>query len=179
MIIVGIDPGLGKTGVAALHIGGGNAHSFFDVAAFSSKAGGKLEERVHLLSSEVMGYLADACLVSADGYQAAGAVAIEENYVAMGKSTQSALKQRELIGTIAASCYANGVTVVRVSPGEAKKIMAGKGNANKDAMVESAEHMADLSRFNKAEREAIADAMGIALAAAKRMAEEAELAVAV
>ena len=99
---------------------------------------------------------------------------IENNYA--GENPQHGLRQRELIAVLKRDGWVHWRSVVGVSPGEVKRALTGKGNAVKADMVEMAEMLypdvmihwpSDGKKTSRAQkqREAIADAIGVALAA--------------
>jgi crossover junction endodeoxyribonuclease RuvC len=94
-------------------------------------------------------------------------VAIEDNHFTSGKSAQSALKQREVIGALAYRAACCGIPVVRVAPTAAKKALTGSGKASKQDMVDKANEMLWMMDLSQKAQEAIADALGVCLAAVK------------
>jgi crossover junction endodeoxyribonuclease RuvC len=155
MIIIGIDPGLTMTGVAVYDT---RTQSFIDVYAVGGPTGMKVEGKCEYIRGHVLAYV--------DQYVHKGAIfAIEENHATHGHSMQSAFKQRELIGVMAERALGLGMEVVRVAPTSAKKALTGSGKADKRDMSMAAMELLDISDLTKKSREAVADAMGIALAA--------------
>lgn len=160
-LTVGIDPGLTRTGVAYL-----SERGFSEVHTYSSESGHptgyRVNSMVHCIFSTIMEAAKDHDEV---------VVAIEDNHFTSGKSAQSALKQRELIGALAAEAAKREYEVVRVAPTEAKKAMVGNGRADKRDMANAAMAYMDISDMSKTDREAVADAMGVCLAAAAKIKE--------
>jgi crossover junction endodeoxyribonuclease RuvC len=149
MTICGIDPGLTMTGVALYDT---KTCKFLDIYAIGGPKGMDLWGKCRTISDGVYGYVQ---MYKPD------LLAIESNYVA---NAGSALKQAKLIGFIAARWQGK---IVEVAPTSGKKALTGSGKAGKGDMVDAAmEHMM-IADLNKQCREAVADAMGVCLAAAE------------
>ena len=98
--------------------------------------------------------------------------ALETNHVTGGRSAQSALKQRELIGVLAANAWHYGSDIIRIAPLSAKKALTGSGKASKERMVEAmSKYHGAPEGLSKAKREAVADALGIVLAGVAKWEE--------
>ena len=106
---------------------------------------------------------------------------LENNHVTKGRSYQTALNQRELIGCIGSQVFTAGVDVVRIAPTSAKLALTGSGKADKKEPVTLAdgsvvrpmyEYMYEYpgapERLTVAKREAVADALGVAIAGVEK-----------
>lgn len=159
MIIIGIDPGLTLTGAAAYDATKG---TFLDVYTAKGLSGTSLEARMQCITEHVIAYM--------DQYVHNSTVfAIENNHVTAGRSAQTALKQRELIGVMAARAHGLGMEVVRIAPATGKKALTGAGNSSKEEMVRHAVTYVNIDDLNQDAKKAVADAMGVCLAAAGRL----------
>jgi len=156
---VGVDPGLTKTGLVVL-----NEHGLAHSATFTAPADDDLGKRLSSITRSLIFKAWALCLPAGNRTL----FSIEANYVASGRSAQSALKQRELIGCLRMAAEDNHFghpLFYEVAPASGKKALAGSGKADKDQMVEAmlAYPGSPLGR-TKASREAVADALGAALA---------------
>lgn len=153
--VVGLDPSFTATGIVIL---GGDG--VVDQSCIKTDASLCVEHRISNVMDCIWGVLhraqveSSSCLVS-----------IEMNHMTGGRSAQTALMQRELIGHLATSLWKWGPDVERVSPKEAKKALTGNGAASKDEMVDCAKRCKGFKMVNtKYVDQACADALGAALA---------------
>lgn len=153
MIVIGVDPGLTCTGCAVL-----SGEKVLEVRAFKGMSGPSLEERCWSIAHGLLEW-------TKVYWQSGTVLAIENNHVTGGRSVQTAMRQRELIGVIAAMASAQGLEVRRVAPATAKKSLTGSGKAGKEDMVEAANKILWLGDLTVESQRAVADAIGIALAA--------------
>ena len=159
--LVGVDPGYGCTGLVVLGPGGTGIDLIIG-RAYTSDSKLCREERTHRLMLDV---ITKAYSVTLPCKDRPVLLAIEDNHFTGGKSAQNALLQRELIGHMAASAWQYGFEVARVAPTTAKKALTGSGKADKLAMVAAATVVPGCpSGLARARIEAVADALGIALA---------------
>jgi len=157
---VGVDPGFGCTGVVVISKSGIEG---WDALVSDSKL--PLEQRMALVMNAVSMRRWD---VGRDKDQ--GEVfALETNHVTGGRSAQSALKQRELIGVLATNAWHQGADIVRIAPTSAKKALTGSGKAPKEDMVEAMyEYEGAPLGLSRAKREAVADALVVAIAGVEK-----------
>ena len=160
MIVLGVDPSLTMTAVAAYDT---EAQTFLDVTAFPA-TGETMAERLYFLAYSLDDFSHQVGVV---GNRAV--FGIEESHVNPKQGIQSALKQRETIGALSALAGERGWKEVRVAPTQVKKAMTGHGGASKAQMVAMAMKHLDISDYPMTKRKDIADAMGVCLAATHRI----------
>lgn len=162
--VVGVDPGYGCTGMAVLSVAG-----IIVGKGFKADRGDSLEERTHNIMMDVN------CKAFATTGVGKNKVlyAIEDNHFTGGRSAQTALQQRELIGALAADAWRMGFQVVRVAPMSGKKALSGSGKADKDAVVQAAREVDGFPLgLPKYAEEAVADAVAAALAGIAKAEKE-------
>lgn len=164
MIYIGVDPGFTCTGVCGMSPGGGQV---LGVAAFSAEKDGPVESRAIRLARHVFYYAYNLACGDA-------VFCIEENITAGHGNAATTMMQRELVGILCGMAVEHGWQVKRVYPVTAKKALTGSGKADKGAMVPAAveKYGVPSAGMPKAKREAIADAIGVALAGVAKGAEE-------
>jgi len=166
MIITGIDPGLTCTGIAVIETDIDLLRSTLiltkpkDVDDFATI--------INAMSMPI-GSTTNKRLNMSDPTDRI-VVAIEEPVLGKGSNARSLIKQAMLIGAIITS-YSPVIKTIFVHNKTAKKFFTGNGNATKDEMVEAA-----VKRYGEAfhqgpkyQREAVADAIAIALTAASSL----------
>jgi Holliday junction resolvasome RuvABC endonuclease subunit len=82
----------------------------------------------------------------------------------VGRNAHTAIDQAQLIGAIKMLAYSRDIPVFGISNTTAKKALTGSGRADKAEMVAAAQGIAGEIGGTKVQREAVADAIGIALA---------------
>lgn len=156
--LAGIDPSLTATGIVVMNrIGfGRHAITWLDVVRTDPSEGpGRLSK------------LRGAVVASLAGEP--GVCGVECNYAHDGRSIQTALQCREAVAVCIEAAASLGWRVVRVAPTEAKKALGLRGGrSDKPQMVDPAArlfpHTFRSLKF-KYQREAIADAIGVAMVA--------------
>lgn len=162
--VVGVDPGFGCTGLAVLSVGG-----LICGRGYKGDRGDSIEERTVNL---VMDVNCKAFATTGVGKNKV-LYAIEDNHFTGGRSAQTALKQRELIGALAADAWRMGFQVVRVAATSGKKALANSGKADKGEVVEAARLLDGFPLgLPKYAEEAVADAVAAALAGIERAKKE-------
>jgi len=154
-IVIGVDPSLNCTGVVIVDRFGVVAQT-----TISSDSSRTVEDRVHQIDICLTAHLINTKVEAWNSI-----MCVEMNHVTAGRSAQSALHQRELIGVICHGYGKIGTHVVRVAPTTAKKALTGSGKATKEMMVEQAllyPGFRDMGAIYK--NQATADALGVALA---------------
>ena len=159
--ILGIDPSFGATGAVLLSSKG----KYLDGIVCSSYSDWDRETRMFNIANDVMNLVGDR--------KGSVLVCLEDNHFTGGRSAQSALTQRELIGFLAGTVVqVLDCSVVRVAPTSAKKTMTGSGKSGKDAMVEvAARTIGGLTEAPKRSQEALADALAVALAGMEKISD--------
>ena len=166
---VGVDPGLTKTGLVVL-----NEHGILHTATYASYSGDVLGRRLAEMTDALIYKAWGICLP--DGNKTM--FAVEQAFI--GKSAQTAIKQIKLIGCLEAGANKNSLdrgAYYAVSPSELKLALAGYGQAKKSEETTDADgnvypSLVDAMQvypgaplgLTKASREAVADALGAALA---------------
>lgn len=154
--VVGVDPSLTATGVVVCDELGVRRQT-----CIKTDASLCLEHRMSHVLSMAIGLMCGM----PDWEANTSLCCIENNHVTSGRSAQSALIQRELIGVLATDLWKWGMRIVRVAPTSGKKALTGSGKATKDDMVEAACRYPGFKREKaKYVNEACADALGAALA---------------
>ena len=159
--VVGVDPGYTQTWLVV--IGPGVDFDVMLCRAYAAPPDMTVEARTHYLALDVLTKAYSFCGIGKNTVL----FCIEDNHVTPGRSSQTALRQRELIGHMATEAWRYGFDVARVAPTAAKKSLTGSGRASKEDMVKAAQLLDGFSSgLSKAATEACADAVGIALAGA-------------
>jgi crossover junction endodeoxyribonuclease RuvC len=156
---IGIDPGFTCTGVVGVERSAPFS-KITGVAAFSADKDGAVEVRAVRLARRVF-YYAYGLTGGADAI-----LCIEENISAGHGNAATAMMQRELVGILCGMAVEHGWRVKRVYPVTAKKALTDNGRADKDEMVAAARKQFGVpgAGMPKPKAEAIADAIGVALA---------------
>lgn len=182
MIVLGIDPGFTYTGVVGLTEDGGE---LVGAMAFPSEKGVSTEVRAVRLARDAF-YHAWGLQ---RGHGGVAAFCIEENVSAGHGNSATTMMQRELIGILCAMAVEHGWPVKRINNGTAKKVLTGNGHAHKPEMVAAArakfgvpswrymgagcgERRPDGQPAMDERAEAIADAIGVALAGVVKGADK-------
>lgn len=170
MIVFGIDPALGVTGLVKAK---------FTAGSLKGATGGVIkldpdleDSRLVELRQKITDYINPTGEPGTDLWDIhAFVVGVEENVLYPGfKSPRSALKQREAVAIAIEAALSVGALVERISPAEAKKALTGNGAAKKPQMIEAAMKVAPKIEWSGPLywREAVADALGIAMAACQK-----------
>jgi Holliday junction resolvasome RuvABC endonuclease subunit len=157
--VIGIDPGLAACGMAVVM-----GEKCLGAATWKhGPAEGTDEERG-------AAYVQD--LYRLGGFEEAPILACESQFTAPRGTGAEWMSQQQVTlirGMLSGAAAAWGWRVLSVTPAEAKRALTGRGNADKGAMCRMAQ-----SRFNlpTTPSEHIADALGVALAAQRKLLEE-------
>lgn len=149
----GIDPSLSATGVTLLD-GDKVKQSMCIKSKPKTKHGDDIpiEYRIEKIIHEMKWY-----------FSVSHVLCIEENILNKKFMNVSTLYQSQLIGAIIHHAMQRSCQVVRVKPKQAKKALTGIGNADKTAMITASQAFVKKTGV-KYKDEAIADAIGVALA---------------
>jgi len=153
---IGVDPSLNETGVVCLEKD--NAYQPKCIKIKPKTKHGDLipvESRVERIIEAMKWYLS-----------VGDVLCIEENVINPKFINKSALQQAQLIGAICHQAIKKEMEIVRVKPTQAKKALAGVGNADKIAMT-TASRAYFASTGIAYKDKARADALGAALAGRK------------
>jgi Holliday junction resolvasome RuvABC endonuclease subunit len=163
MIILGIDPGIRAPLGGVLFDVEQNAIIAQHYLTFARAPSGRLahlwlQHRLRGASEFVGGLL--------DRYTTTGRLVLAVEQQILGRNVQSLTDTSILVGRLTQLADVRGLDWVLVKPAQAKQALTTRGNASKDQMVAMAHaHGVVFDREAKPSREAIADALGIALAA--------------
>ena len=120
--IIGIDPGLQKTGWGIIEVQG-SSHKLIDHGLIKPNPKNEMAERLRFLSEEL-----EAVLTRFDPDRAA----IEETFVNQNPTTS--LKLGMARGAIILTLAKYGLSVAEYSPNKIKKSIVGQGHASKEQM---------------------------------------------
>jgi Holliday junction resolvasome RuvABC endonuclease subunit len=185
LFVVGVDPGLGTTGIVVLELSAVRRFSVLEAVGVTPPAAARREPaatRAILLGRRVEEALVLALgspsrWASIDGPRPLVICGVEEpveRHAAAGHSRLSLGAQWIVFGACWRACYALRPErrIVAVNPTRAKRSVTGYGSATKASMIRLAPAAVDglrerdlWLRSSRAVRESIADAVGIALAA--------------
>ena len=155
MIVIGVDPGLTLTGVVITGAQGSVPRTVLSSLGSQNST----TMRLALLARAVIEYCGSVIRTDVSAV-----MAIEQPCYSC--NAKSLILQSKLAGIIEAEAYWRGWCPVHVAPSQAKKALAGNGNATKEEMVACAKLALGDIGGSKAKQEAIADAYGVALAGA-------------
>ena len=167
--VIGVDPGWGCTGVACLLWDDRLDDWRVDWAqGYKGDVGSTNEERMSILIGHIKNHL-----INTVGWGKDILFGIEENHITGGRSAQTALKQRELIGVLKYEAHQCNYQVMPVAASSAKKALVGSGNASKEDMVDWASAVPGFPKGGpKYAAEAMSDAVAVALAAVIKAEKE-------
>ena len=148
MKILGIDPGLAKTGWAIVEVKKGVAPVVIDTGLLTTSRASIQAERV---TTMVLG------IAGVRGLYAPDAVAIERVFV--GPRNMSTVETAEVIGALRYSLWVNGNYAHDYAPATIKKVIAGKGNAKKPAVAAAVKAITGYEAPTNHESDAIAVAL--------------------
>ncbi len=148
--ILGIDPGLTRTGYGLLHAE--NAQIILDEGGvIATRADQPLSDRIHEIANEVRD------LINEWSPQ----VMVIEQVFSLGKNPKSAILLAHLRGALLYTARDGGLQVVHYRPTEIKKLLTGHGRASKEQMQSVIKTELGLSEVPRPHD--VADALAIAL----------------
>jgi crossover junction endodeoxyribonuclease RuvC len=147
---IGIDPGLADTGVGVVTGLGFNIDSYSFGAIQTSKSL-SLPERLDMIFSKLLTVLKDE---KPD-------LMIVEDVFSLEKFPKSGITLGKVTGVILLAGFRSGVPVVEIPVREAKKILTGNGNANKDQLEKAVRHL--LSHPERIQPNHASDALALAV----------------
>ncbi|MDR1736934.1 MAG: crossover junction endodeoxyribonuclease RuvC [Oscillospiraceae bacterium] len=150
MVVLGIDPGLATVGFGILQTGGPGKLAHLRHGAVTTKAGGKLEDRLRVIFEDVNELIA---AFKPDH------MAIEELY--FGKNVTTGLPVAHARGVILLAAARAGVPVFVYRPTQVKQSVVGYGKAEKRQVMEMTRHILGLEKLPRPDD--AADALAIAL----------------
>jgi len=149
--ILGIDPGLAKTGWGVLEDGNGKI-IYVDHGVIETKAGCPRSERLCFILQSIRSIIEKYNPVEA---------AIETLY--FGKNVSSAIPVAEARGVISAAVAENGIPLCELAPNTIKLAVAGYAGADKKQVQEMVRVILGLDKIPKPDH--AADALGAAICA--------------
>lgn len=149
MRVLGVDPGLGRTGVAVVDGHTGALH-LVHASCLVTPPGLEDAERLHLLSQLITRVLAEHPPAFA---------AVERLFFSTNRST--AMRVAEARGVLLCALAAAGVPVVEYTPNEVKESVAGFGGARKAQVLRMTMQLLSVSRIEGPDD--VADACAIAV----------------
>ena len=153
--IIGIDPGLRRTGWGLVGVEGSRL-TYFACGAVVADADAPMAERLAYILAEV------SALV---GEHAPDEAAIEETFI--NRDPQSALKLGQARGVAMAALAAKGLSVAEYSANVVKKTVVGAGHADKSQIAMMVKILLPASGANSADA---ADALAVAICHAQHRA---------
>jgi len=127
---IGIDPGLADTGVGVV-TGFGFDIDCYSFGAIQTSKSVSMSERLDMIFSKLLTVLKD---------EKPDLMVVEEVY-SLEKFPKSGIMLGKVTGVILLAGFRSGVPVVEISVREAKKILTGNGNADKDQLEKAVRHL--------------------------------------
>jgi crossover junction endodeoxyribonuclease RuvC len=147
--VLGVDPGLGRTGVAVIDGGPGELR-LRHASCLVTDVGDEDAQRLFHLSSMISALLSE--------HRPAFA-AVERLFFSTNRST--AMRVSEARGVLLCAIAAAGVPVVEYTPNEVKEAVAGYGAARKPQVTRMAAKLLNVDRIDG--RDDVADACAVAI----------------
>ncbi len=147
---IGIDPGLADTGVGVV-TGLGLDIDSYSFGAIQTSKSLSLPERLDMIFSKLLTVLKDE---KPD-------LMIVEDIFSLEKYPKSGITLGKVTGVILLAGFRSGVPVVEIPVREAKKILTGNGNANKDQLEKAVRHL--LSHPERIQPDHASDALALAV----------------
>ncbi|MEO1130415.1 MAG: crossover junction endodeoxyribonuclease RuvC [Planctomycetota bacterium] len=159
MRVLGIDPGLQLTGFGCLDFDGGweQTPRLVDAGVIRLKPGDSISSRLSVLERDLRELMEELTP------QAACVEALFSHYA----HPRTAVTMAHARGVILLTLQRAGVELVELPPAEVKKALTGSGRASKEQM--QAAIAAVLSLPSQPEPPDVADALGVAMAGARRL----------
>lgn len=155
--VLGIDPGLQRTGYACIETGAfGMDATLVEAGVIRLKQGTPLAARLRQLDLELAEAIADL---------APGVMAVESVFT-HSKNVRTAILMAHARGVVLLAAQRCGLSLVELPPATVKKSMTGNGNATKRQMQVAV--AAEFGLAKPPEPPDVADAIAIALAGARR-----------
>ena len=157
--VVGIDPGLQRTGYGCVELDPeGWTPTLVEAGVLRLKAGTSVAHRLRQLELDLVEVLEDLC---------PSAIAVESVF-SHQQNLRTAILMAHARGVVLLCGQRRGLELVELSPATVKKAMTGQGNASKRQMQLAV--AAEFSLERPPEPPDVADAIAVALAGARRLA---------
>ena len=148
--ILGIDPGLNRTGYGLLHRNRGQI-VLDEGGVIATSTEQSLADRIHEIASEIRAIITE--------WQPR-TIAIEQVF-SLGKNPKSAILLAHVRGAILSTAREAGLQVVHYKPTQIKKLLTGYGQASKEQMQQAVQRELGLTETPRPHD--VADALAIAL----------------
>ncbi|MFN3160935.1 MAG: crossover junction endodeoxyribonuclease RuvC [Rubinisphaera brasiliensis] len=148
--ILGIDPGLTRTGYGVLHAQDGRT-ILDEGGVIATTTNDTLADRIHEIATEVKAVITDW----------KPSVMVIEQVFSLGKNPKSAILMAHVRGALLALARQERLRVVHYKPTQIKKLLTGSGRANKEQMQLVVK--AELGLTEVPRPHDVADALAIAL----------------
>ena len=149
MLVLGVDPGLGRTGIAVVD-GGPGSLRLVHAECLSTSADDDDAQRLYQLSSMIS--------VLVERHRPAAA-AVERLFFSTNRST--AMRVSEARGVLLCALAAASVPVAEYTPNEVKEAVAGYGSARKPQVMRMVSSLLDVERIDGPDD--VADACAVAI----------------
>ncbi len=153
MIILGIDPGIGRTGWGVIENLSGSKFKTISFGCIETEAGLPLERRIQIIGEELTAIIKE---------HKPKAMGIEDLF--FNTNAKTALIVGQARGAIILTAVNNGLDVFSYTPLQVKVALTGYGRAEKDQMGKMVKIILGLSEIPKPDD--TADALAVALACA-------------
>jgi Holliday junction resolvasome RuvABC endonuclease subunit len=165
--VLGIDPGLGETGLVLFECDGEDSE-VLEIATYSASKKGDIIERTDNLAGAIENTLCRWCRRHDIGDLLIGIeIPIIRGHA--GKSNLDVYRKQVqllyLLETLLLDLPVDNVRIVEVNPTESKKVLTGRGDADKSEMVDASPFYGVLLTHTRGTAEALADAYAHGLAA--------------
>jgi len=148
--IIGIDPGLGATGIGIVR-GNGSTIKDYSFGSINTSKNNSLPDRLDHIYSKLLQILKDE---NPD-------LMVVEDVFSLGKYPKSGITLGQVSGVVMLAGHRTGVPLVGIAVREAKQVLTGNGNARKQQLEESVrrrlKHKTPIRPFHAS------DALGLAL----------------
>ena len=127
--IIGIDPGLGATGIGIVR-GNGSTIKDYSFGSINTSKNNSLPGRLDHIFSKLLQILKDE---NPD-------LMVVEDVFSLGKYPKSGITLGQVSGVVMLAGHRTGVPSVAIAVREAKQVLTGNGNARKQQLEESVRH---------------------------------------
>ncbi len=149
MFVLGIDPGLTRTGYGIVESGGVRMLAVV-AGVIRTSPTAPVSERLHELHADLLGVLDD---------HPVDACAIEQVFINRNRGTAMAVARAS--GVVMAACAGRGLTVAEYTPSQMKMAITGTGSADKDQIAAVVAMRLGLTTVTGPAD--VADALGVAM----------------
>ncbi len=148
--VIGIDPGLASTGIGIVK-GKGPRIDVYSFGSIQTSRDLSLPNRLDHIFSKI------TCLLKEENPD----LMVVEDTFSLGKNPKQGLTLGKVAGVVLLSGFKAAIPIAEVSVREAKQILTGNGNANKDQLEKAVRHLLKLNTPIRPYH--ASDAMGLAI----------------